>query len=216
MTTGRAPAMPEAVIAKKPELDSRGHGRADEARNTNPGKENEEQVSTEERTYTVTWTIDVTAATPAEAALEAADLMRGGSRREADEFEVFDVQARTATSVDLVTGTIKAIPYGPRVDVVVDHDHGGTNVSVFVDGRLADPDDPAGPAAWHIVDPGPEDEMPGHAWYQDNVDNRPETPRAVRELVNRLAMDYHRCGAEEDCAASDPDGVAVIPSGTPV
>jgi hypothetical protein len=172
-------------------------------------------VNTEERAYTVTWTIDVTATTPAEAALNAADLMRGHGRREVDEFEVFDVEARTAASVDLVTGVINEIPYGPRVDVVVDHDHSGTEVTVFVEGREAHPDDPAEPAVWHIVEPGSEDENPDHAWYRDNVENRPEVPLAVRTFINHLAMGYHRCGIEEDCAASsDPEGVVVL-SGSP-
>ncbi|MFF4924317.1 hypothetical protein ACFY4B_27345 [Kitasatospora sp. NPDC001261] len=165
-------------------------------------------MSAEQRNYTVTWSIDVTAATPAEAALNAAELMRSRDR-EVDEFEVFDVEARTAASVDLVTGTTREIPYGPRVDVVVDHDHAGTEVTVFVQGREAHPDDPAEPAVWHVIDPGPEDENPDHAWYRDNVENRPEVPSAVRTFINHLAMAYHHCGAEEDCAASDPDGVAV-------
>ncbi|WP_030237646.1 hypothetical protein [Streptomyces sp. NRRL S-350] len=162
------------------------------------------------RAYTVTWSIEVSGADPEAAVREAIETMRSPEPQPVDCFEVYDVQAHTAVEIDMASGTSRPIPYWPRVDVVVDHDHAGTEVHVFVQGTKAEPDNLAGPAAWHILDPGSEDDNPDHAWYRQAITHPDDTPLPVQQFINRLAMDNHQCGNEEDCAAADAEGVITV------
>ncbi|MFI8459127.1 hypothetical protein [Kitasatospora sp. NPDC085464] len=166
------------------------------------------------RAYTVTWSIGVCGTDPEAAVGEAIEIMRRPGPRPVNCFGVYDVLARTAVEIDMTSGASRAIPYWPRVDVVVDHDHAGTEVHVFVQGTNAEPDDLAGPAVWHILEPGSEDENPDHAWYRQAVTHAEDTPRPVQQFINRLAMGYHRCGIEEDCASADAEGAITLEART--
>ncbi len=151
----------------------------------------------QQREYHVAWTTTVLGTSWLDAAREAAEEMRGTDSREADEFEVYDPTTGTTIMVDLGTVTGREFPGHQGVHVVIDHGDGGTTYHVFVDGVETDPDDHPSPAAFHIIDPGSEDENPGHEWYETQATHQPDTSATVQALLNTLARAYHRC--DEGC-----------------
>ncbi|MEV7929017.1 hypothetical protein [Kitasatospora sp. NPDC088779] len=131
--------------------------------------------------YDVTETASVRGASLLEAARVAAEARPCSHPRDVDDLGIDDPATGSTTMVDLAAGTGRAGPRSPDVDVLlVDHHHDGTEIHVFVDGVETDPEDSTSGAAFHIVDPGCEEDTPDHEWFLAQVTHQPRTPAAVR------------------------------------